>query len=584
MSKFRLPLGQYISLLHNYLRPQWLKITMLLVLLLISIGAQLINPQIIRYFIDAASEQSAVMNLWYAAALFIGVSLLYQAIIVLATYIGENVGWIATNQLRSEVASHCLSLDMTFHRSYSSGTLIERVDGDINALANFFSNFAVVLLSNIFLIFGIITMLFIEGWQIGITMMLFVVFAIWVIQYVRKFAIPFWTRTRAIAAEFFGFIGEHLEGTEDTRANGASQFVMNRFYSIIKRWMPAQLKAMLGFASVWASSVVVFAIGMGAAFAFSSYMWGKGSISIGTVFIIVYYTELLASPIEKIRMQMQDLQVAEASIVRVKELLAIESKIKDGTETLVQAGALSIKFEHVDFGYEESLATLSDIHFELSAGTSLGILGRTGSGKSTLSRLLLRFYDPRSGTINLNNMDIRKLKLHELRKRIGFVTQQIELFQGTIRDNLTLFDDSISDEQIISILEDIELGDWLRAQINGLDTMLESNGSGLSAGEAQLLAFARVFLSNPGVVILDEASSRLDPATERKIESAIDKLLAGRTCIIIAHRLATIERVDSILILEHGRIVEQGERLQLLKNSHSRYAQIRTVGMEVIPV
>ncbi|TCZ79458.1 ABC transporter ATP-binding protein [Paenibacillus albiflavus] len=584
MTKFRFPLAQYLEMLNQYLRPQWVKLSILLLLLLTSIGAQLVNPQIIRYFIDAATTQSDLMNLWYAAALFIGVSVSHQAIVVAATYIGENVGWIATNQLRSKLASHCLKLDMTFHRNYSSGTLIERVDGDINALSNFFSSFVVVLLSNIFLIIGIITMLAIEGWQVGLTMILFVVFALWVIQFVRKFAIPYIAKTRAISAEFYGFIGEHLEGTEDTRANGASQFVMNRFYSINRRWLPAQLRSFLGFASVWATSVVVFAIGMGAAFAFSSFMWGKGSISIGTVFIIVYYTELLASPIENIRMQLQDLQRAEASIGRVKELLEIESQIQDGTESLRQEGPLSIRFDHVDFGYEDHLTTLQDIHFELKAGKSLGILGRTGSGKSTLSRLLLRFYDTRSGTIFIDHQDIRQLKLQDLRKRVGFVTQQIELFQGTIRDNLTFYDDSIMDEQIIAILDDIELGDWLSGQPNGLDTMLESNGNGLSAGEAQLLAFARVFLTNPGIVILDEASSRLDPATEHKIESAIDKLLSGRTCIIIAHRLATIERVDQLLILEDGHIVEQGERTQLIADPQSRFTQMRRVGMEEVAV
>lgn len=587
MSKFRIPLGQYIELLHSYLRPQWKKISLLLFLLLFSISAQLINPQIIRYFIDTSSTQSDLSKLWYAAILFIGVSILHQVIMIIATYISENVGWIATNQLRSKVAAHCLNLDMTFHRSYSSGTLIERVDGDINALANFFSNFVVTLMTNLLLVTGILVMFFIEGWQVGLAMLVFVVFAIWSIQYVRKFSVPYWGKVREISGEFYGFIGEHLEGTEDTRASGASSYVMNRFLGILKRWLPVQKRAMLGAASIWATSIFVFAIGMGLSFALSSILWDQGSITIGTVFMIIYYTELLAGPIENIRMQMQDLQRADASISRVKELLGIESLIQDGAihnEYNVKEGALSVRFDHVYFGYEDALTTLRDIHFELKECQSLGILGRTGSGKTTISRMLLRFYDPRSGGIYLDQTDLRDWQVHDLRKRVGFVSQQIELFRGTIRDNLTFYDDAISDEQIITILEELELGDWLSDQSLGLDTMLESQGGGLSAGEAQLLAFGRVFLANPGVIILDEASSRLDLATEQKIERAISKLLEGRTSIIIAHRLATIERVDHILILEHGQIVEQGKRLSLISDASSRFSQLLAVGMEEIPV
>jgi ABC-type multidrug transport system fused ATPase/permease subunit len=214
------------------------------------------------------------------------------------------------------------------------------------------------------------------------------------------------------------------------------------------------------------------------------------------------------------------------------------------------------------------------------AGTTLGVVGRTGSGKTTLTRLLLRLYDPTSGTIRLSGVDLRCVPNANLRTRVAIVTQDIQLFSATVRDNLTFFDPTIADAQVWAALDMLGMGDWVHAQPNGLDTLLASGGSGLSAGEAQLLAFARAFLRDPGLIILDEASSRLDPATERRLEQALTQLLHGRTAIIIAHRLGTLDRVDHILILEDGRVRERGRRAELVRDPASHFAQLLKVGME----
>ncbi|MCZ8514178.1 ABC transporter ATP-binding protein [Paenibacillus filicis] len=576
----KIPVRDYTRLLYRYLKPQRRSMIGLTALLLCGIGLQLVNPQIIRYFIDTAQSQSSGKPLVFAAVLFLAATLVQQLVNVAATYIGENVGWKATNSLRSDVAAHCLKLDMSFHKSHTSGAIIERVDGDINNLANFFSNFVITLLSNLVLVAGMLVLLFLEGWVIGAGMLVFVVLAIAAIQYIRRFAVPHWGKLRQISAKFYGFLGEHLEGTEDTRANGATGYVMHRFHSLLKEWLPVRVRAFLGWASMWITTLIVFAIGNAVAFALSYYLWKTGSITIGTVYMIFYYTELMAKPIEKIRTQMEDLQKADASIGRVRELLATESAIRDGAGAPLEDGALSVVFENVLFSYDTESTTLHDVSFRLEPGQVLGLLGRTGSGKTTLARLLLRFYDPQQGCIRLGGTDIREAKLQELRGRVGFVTQNIELFQGTVRDNLTFFDEAVGDDRIVRVLEELGLASWLMSLPGGLDTMLESGGGGLSAGEAQLLSFARVFLSDPGLVILDEASSRLDPATEHRIEQAISRLLQGRTCIIIAHRLATIERADRILVLDDGWIAEFGERGRLTSDPNSRYSRMLEVGME----
>jgi ATP-binding cassette subfamily B protein len=219
-----------------------------------------------------------------------------------------------------------------------------------------------------------------------------------------------------------------------------------------------------------------------------------------------------------------------------------------------------------------------EISLRLAPGRVLGLLGRTGSGKTTIARLLLRLYDPTGGEVRLGGLPVREASLADLRRRVALVTQEVQLFQGTVRDNVTLFDPAIPDERIIAALAGLGLTAWYRALPAGLDTELASGSGGLSAGEAQLLAFVRVFLKDPGLVILDEASSRLDPATEALLEEAVGRLLAGRTAIIIAHRLATVARADEILILEGGRISEYGARAELASEPTSRFARLLHTG------
>jgi ABC-type multidrug transport system fused ATPase/permease subunit len=212
----------------------------------------------------------------------------------------------------------------------------------------------------------------------------------------------------------------------------------------------------------------------------------------------------------------------------------------------------------------------------------LGVLGRTGSGKTTLTRLLFRLYDPGGGMIRVGDIDSRAVPLAELRAAIGLVTQDVQLFAASLRDNLTFFTPGVSEERLWQALEDLGLAEWVRSLPAGLDTTLQSGGQGFSAGEAQLLAFTRLFLKEPGLVILDEASSRLDPATESLLENAIRCLLSGRTGIVIAHRLGTVQRADDILILEEGQVVEFGPRLELAADPGSRFATLLRTGLEQV--
>lgn len=599
----RIPLKQYWNLLVNYLESQWPRALLLSVLLFSSIGLQLVNPQIMRHFIDTAQSGGASETLLRVALLFIGVALVQQVASVLATYVSENVAWTATNALRADLAEHCLHLDMSFHNAHAPGEMIERVDGDVTALSNFFSQFVIQVLGNALLLVGVLALLFREDWRVGLALTGFALLALFILGRFRNVAVPHWTAERQASADLFGFLEERLSGTEDIRSNGAEAYVMRHFYRLMRELMQRSLKAALMVNILLNTSFLSFALGNAVAFVVGAWLFQERVLTIGTVYITFHYTTMLERPIRQITRQMEDLQKAGAGITRIRELFYRQSKIQDLAASLPEGsalprGALAVEFQDVSFGYDDAVSSgdskpsdngkdtvLRDLSFRLPPGTVLGLLGRTGSGKTTLTRLLFRLYDPDSGVIRLGAAvltDIHQVPLTDLRQRIGMVTQNIQLFHATVRDNLTFFDDSIPDERILHVIHELGLSKWYESLPEGLDTELESGGGGLSAGEAQLLAFMRIFLQDSGLVILDEASSRLDPATEHLIESAVDKLVQNRTAIIIAHRLGTVQRADEIMILEDGCIGEYGARSKLASDPNSRFYGLLQTGLEEV--
>jgi ABC-type multidrug transport system fused ATPase/permease subunit len=556
-------------------------------LLLAGIGLKLLQPQIMRLFIDTAVTGGASSVLTRTALAFLGVALVSQGLAIATAYVGEDVAWRATNALRQDLTLHVLRLDLSFHKSYTPGELISRIDGDVNALSNFFSRLIISFLGNVILIVGILTLLCLEDWRVGLGMTLFATIALAVLVRIRTIAIPYWTVVREQTAEWYGFLGEQLAGTEDIRANGAQGYVMHRFYELTRKRLPAQMKASLAGYAMWMTNITIFALGNAVAFALSAHLWYAGGVSIGTIYLIFHYTELLRGPIAEIRAQVTDLQQAEASIERIETLSSTTSTLSEpmsGTEVALPSGSMAVTFEDVSFSYEEGDTVLHNISFDLAPGRVLGLLGRTGSGKTTLARLLLRFYDPSDGRVLVGGVSPQLARLAQFRKRVSIVTQDVQLLQATVRENLTFFKSHIPDERIYAVLEALGLSEWLWALSNGLDTELLPGGSGLSAGQAQLLAFARVFLADPGLVILDEASSRLDPATEHLVERAIARLFEGRTGIVIAHRLATVHLADEIMILRDGRVVEHGDREALEQDVHSRFYHLLRTGLEGVLV
>ncbi len=589
----KLPFRKYFVLLRQYLAPYRVYFFVLFFLVILDIGFALINPQIIRYYLDTfdfveaggLTTPAANKRLLEAAILYILLAALQQVFFIAAVYLTQLLAWGSTNQLRMDLAAHCVNLDMTFHNQHTPGKMIERIDGDVTTLSTFFSQFSMLIVTNLLLIIGILFVLFLEDWRIGLSFTVFCLSTLLILYKIWNYASPFWKKVRQSSADLMGYVEEAITGKEDAIANGATPYIMKRFHEYSKSEYDITMRAVLVSRMIHISIMGIVALGTTMVFATGIPLYQGEVISLGTVFLINQYVAALIDPMIRIVREAQQLTRADASIDRVTELFAIQTQIKDkGNFDFGEDKRLHLKFDNLAFSYSKTDPTVESITFHLKPGKKLGLIGRTGSGKTTISRLLFRLYDPTSGGIYFNNTNIKDYQLSDLRNSIAYVTQQVEIFQASVRDNITLFDKSLSDTKILNVIDALELHDWFEKLKEGLDTKLLSGEAGFSAGEAQLLALTRVFMKNPRLVILDEASSRLDPATEKLIEKAIDKLLENRTAIIIAHRLQTLEHVDDIMLLEDGKVREYGARLQLLKDPKSKYSQLLRTGIEEVLV
>ncbi|HZJ10394.1 MAG TPA: ABC transporter ATP-binding protein [Trueperaceae bacterium] len=572
------------GLLGRYLLPQRGLAGLMAVLLVAAVGLQLLVPQLLRRFIDGALGGVDPSRLTTLAILFLIAAVITQVLNAAATYVAAAVGWTSTNLLRRDLTEHTLDLDMSFHNARTAGEMIERIDGDITSLSNFLSQFSVRVFGGLLLLVGILVALWLENSLMGTALSAFVVLELVTLTLTRRVGVPATRLEREANAREFGFIEERLQGLDDLRANGAGEYSLHRFEGVMRGVYHDTRRAWMLRSVVWLSSYGLFVIGLAVTIGASIYLVRSGELTIGAAYMVFQYLFMLQNPIEQITQQLQELQKAAAGASRVSELLAIHTALPPGRGEPLPVGPLSVSFEDVTFHYldaNEDQLTLRGVSLDLAAGRRLGLLGRTGSGKTTLTRLVFRLYDPTSGSVKLGGVDAATADLDTLRSRVGLVTQDVQLFRGTLRDNLTFFDSNVDDRLILNVLDELGLGQWLAGQENGLDNELDSGGRNLSAGEAQLIAFARVFLKDPGVVILDEPSSRLDPVTEQHLQRALERLLRGRTAIIIAHRLETVETVDEIMIMDRGQIIEAGERASLAADEDSRYARLRKAALSL---
>jgi ATP-binding cassette, subfamily B, bacterial len=537
----------------------------------------LTGPLIVRQVVDRAADGAAVAELRTLAIVFLAIAVLRQIVEVVTARAATAIAWRTTNEFRLEMTRHVLGLDHEFHRRHTPGELIQRVDGDITSVNDLCSRVLTRALGAVLLVVGMVVIVTIIDWRVGLGMFVYVSAAVALVLALRHRAVQESSDELGAYARLYGGIEEWLTAAEDLRANGAGSHAMWRFVEESAGALDSSVRRESAFLGMWwavqgsATGGIVLAVGSGAV------LVASGTITVGTAFLLFQYVLLIQRPLEEIVHELETVQKATGAMRRVSELLATTASIVDRGRTSPPAGALAVELDRVTFDYGDDVPVLVDVDLSLGAGRSIGVVGRTGSGKTTFSRLVLRLVEASAGDVRIGGVPIAEIPLAELRRRTALVPQEVELFSASVRDNVTLFDGEIDDGRVLDALRRVGLGHVADA---GIDRPLGGSGVGLSSGESQLLALARVWLTDPDLVVLDEATARVDPETEALLDAAVRELMRGRTTIVIAHRLSTLRSVDDIVVFDDGRIAEFGERDALALDPSSHFHRLLAVGLE----
>ena len=537
----------------------------------------LAGPLVVRRIVDRAGAGAGVSELRNLAIVFLVIVIVGQMVAVVVTRSATISAWRTTNQLRLDITRHVLGLDHEFHRRHTPGELIQRVDGDVTSVSELLGRVVPKALGAALLVGGMIVVVAVIDWRVGLGMLVYVAAAITLVLLLRQRAVTESSEELGAYARLYGGIEERLNASEDLRSNGAGSHAMWRFVEDSADTLSTSVRRESAFLGMWWGVQGTVVAGTVISLVASTLLVSRGAMTIGTAFLLFQYVLLIERPLEDIVHELETVQKATGAMRRVSALLALEPSIVDRGETSPPDGALDVRFDRVGFDYGDDQPVLRDVTLTIGAGRSVGIVGRTGSGKTTFSRLVMRLVEATEGTIGVGGVPIDRIPLTELRRRVAMVPQEVELFGGTVRENLTLFDLAPGDEAVVAALRAVGL-DALAD--GGIDRALGAGGAGLSAGEAQLLAMARVWLRDADVVVLDEATARIDPDTEARLELAVHKLMRGRTTLIIAHRLSTLREVDDIVVFDGGRIVESGERDVLAADPTSRFHRLLTLALE----
>lgn len=546
---------------------------------LVAIGSALTiaGPLVVRRIVDAATSGTTTAEITTLALTFLAIAVVAQLVSVIVAWLATVAAWHTTNELRLTMTRHVLGLDHEFHRTHTPGELIQRVDGDITSVSQFLGQVVTKAAGAAFLVGGMVVVLAVIDWRLGLGMAAYVAMALMIIVRTRHRAVAESSDEMGALGRLYGGIEERLNAAEDLRANGAAEHVAWRFVEDSEGALVGAVRRERAFLIMWWFVQAAVAAGWVLALVLGAVLVAAGTISVGTAFLLYQFVLLVARPLEEVVHELETVQKANGAMVRVAELMSIESKVLDEGTVSPAPGPLSITAAHVHFDYGDDRPVLHDVDLHIGPGRSVGIVGRTGSGKTTFSRLVLRLVEPTGGAVALGGVPIADIPLAELRRRVALVPQEVELFAGTLRDNVTLFDDEPSDAAVVAALDRVGLGALAAA---GIDRTLGAAGAGLSAGEAQLLALARVWLRDPDIVVLDEATARVDPETEQRLEAAVLELMRGRTTLVIAHRLSTLRSVDEIIVFERGRVVEHGDRADLVADDDSRFARLLALALD----
>jgi ATP-binding cassette subfamily B multidrug efflux pump len=566
-----------------YLRPHILPLSMAVSLVFVSAGVSLYSPKLLGRIVDEALVPKNQTLLWQLGFLYIGLELLRLAAVFTQSYWLQKIGQVVMQDIRSDLFGRLLHMPVSFFDKNPSGKLVTRVTNDTVNLSELFSSGFVMLLSDIMLIVGVISAMLLLHPGLGLwTVSVFPLMIVTMVVFSGKLRHAF-RRSRDVLSKLNSFFAERMAGMPVVQLMERESFERESYLHLSQDYRERQFEGVHLYSLFHPIITILGGISVTMVIWFGPQYIAAGAIPLGTFVSFLAYAQVLYQPVRNITDRYNIFLAAMASAERIFSLIDMDEE----SELRFQKPAHpkpfgTLEFRNVSFRYPserniEQTEAIRNLNFSLARGQTAAIVGHTGAGKSTLISLLFRFYEPSAGSVLLGGEDLRNFPKAELRSRIGFVQQDVFLFSGSLRDNLTLISSQngapISDEEILKACAQTGFDRVLTRLPRGLDTELDEKGSNLSLGQRQILAFTRVYLQKPDILVLDEATSSVDRESEILLQQATQVLMKGRTSLVIAHRLETVRHADKILVLEKGQLMEEGDHAALMAREGGIYAR-----------
>lgn len=482
--------------------------------------------------------------------------------------LGQNIIY----DIRQHLFKHIQKLSHRFFDSRSAGSILVRIINDVNSLQDLFTNGVINLLMDVILLFGIIIIMFVYSPPLTLAVLVILPIMFFISTGLRRKIRRSWQRVRLVQSKLNSHLNESIQGIRITQSFTQEHENMEFFNGVNKEnfssWRDATKKNAFFRPFVEMSN----AVGTAILIWYGAHLIQGGNLDIGVFVTFAFYLGMFWEPISRLGQVYNQLLVGMASSERIFEFLDEKPNVPEREKPLVYDDINGkVEFKDVEFSYDDKRKALKGINITIEAGQTVALVGHTGSGKTTIANLISRFYDPTSGEVKIDGVNLKDVSLDSLRQRVSVVLQDTFVFSGTIMENIRFGRPDATDEEVIKAAKAVGADNFIQKLKNGYHTEVEERGNVLSVGERQLLSFARALLADPRILILDEATASIDTETELKIQEALRTLLKGRTAVMIAHRLSTIREADNIIVLEHGNILEQGNHDKLMQNQGEYY-------------
>jgi ATP-binding cassette, subfamily B, multidrug efflux pump len=555
----------------GYLRPYWPLAAAALCLTFLTNVLVSLQPYFTKVAVDDFITPGRTEGIWLFAFAFFSLFLFRFIFSYVQEVLLNTVGQRVMFDLRSQIFSKLQRQEVAYYDKYPVGRIITRLTSDVDALNEMFTSGVIDVLGDMVVIIAIIGMMFWMDWKLAIASLVTVPLLFAATNWFRKHARRGFDRVRTRNAKLNAFLQEYISGAQTVQLLNAEDKARRRFHEINDDYRQANIETIYYYSVFYPLVDFIGAVGIAVVILFFGYEYlsgisaAQGGLTVGILASFIQYSLLLFQPIRDLSDKFNVLQAAIVASHRIFVLLDLDIEIKSPAEPKRTGTAKGrIEFRNVWFAYKENDWVLKDVSFSVEPGESIALVGHTGSGKTTVTNLLMRFYDVQKGRVLVGGVDVRDWDLHELRSNFAVVLQDVFLFSGTISDNIRLGDREISDERIRWAAGEVRADEFICHLDKGYDFRVRERGAGLSVGQKQLISFARALAFDPRVLILDEATSSIDTETEQLIQQAVERVMQGRTSFVVAHRLSTIQKCDRIMVFHHGELRELGTHGELL--------------------